>query len=151
MKCPIARGQTPHIVISFHTAACFTLQYNSHTIASLHTCSAGFYITGSRYLYSSWDFRFLLQTEYAANCLSNGNTELKTSDKMSVQMMGSARATQERHVGIRRPAGNRAVKQQGEQEIQLCSSKGITGNTDVQEQGNPSHSTPWSMSLQCNS
>lgn len=70
---------------------------------------------------------------------------------MSVQMMGSARATQERHVGIRRPAGNRAVKQQGEQEIQLYSSKGITGNTDVQEQGNPSHSTPWSMSLQCNS
>lgn len=46
-------------------------------------------------------------------------------NNMSVQMMGSVRATLEPHVGSRDLLGNRAVKQQREQEIQMCRNKGI--------------------------
>lgn len=90
-------------------------------------------------------------TDYAANCPSNGNTQLKTSEQHVSANDGFCQSQAGAPCRHRDLLGNRAVKQHGEQEIQLCCSKGITGNKDVQEQGNPSHFTHWSMSLQCNS
>lgn len=120
MKCPIAQGHHTSAFF-FHAAVCFTLLYNSHTTSSLHTCSASFYITGSMFIF------FLRLSVPArntgANCPSNGNTELKTSEHMSVQINAGFCQSQARaRCSIRRPAGKQSCEAKGEQEIQLCGS-----------------------------
>lgn len=135
-----------HTVISFHTAVQFPYYCQlAHILNWLLYHRKQIFIFFLRLLIPA------INKDYAANCPSNGSTELKISEQHVSANDGfcqSQAGAPCRHketcleIELWSNKGNRKY---------TCASKEITGNTDVQEQGNPSHSTPWSMSLQCNS
>lgn len=81
MKCPVAQGQTPHVVIFHSIVLLHTAVQFPHYCQLAHMLS---WLLHHRKQIFIFFLRLLVpatNTDYAANSPSNGNTELKTSEQ----------------------------------------------------------------------
>lgn len=105
MKCPVAQGQTPHVVIFHSTVLLHTAVQFPHYCQLAHMLS---WLLHHRKQIFVFFLRLLVpatNTDYAANSPSNGNTELKTSEQHVSANDGFCQSQAGAHVGIKRPAG----------------------------------------------